>query len=218
MSELPGTLRFQEKLSMTNLTLFHTAENHCSTFDALAQKISPHATLTHVVRPDWLHRARFGVDSSLSAEIKAEVGKAENALCTCTSIADIAAQAGALRIDRPMMDAAAATGGPVLMVFCLKSTLRPSTELLTQAFLDIGRTPRIQPLPLTELWSMFGSGKTKQFTKQIAKHIDATIAEYPDMSCVVLAQASMAQAALYVVSDIPIFSSPELALRHALNK
>ena len=201
---------------MTKLTLFHTADVHRATFDTLARRIAPEAQLSHVVRPDWLERAQKGIDVALSDEIQAEISRAPKALCTCTSIAEVATQVGALRIDRPMMDAAATTGGPVLMTYCLDSTAGPSRDLLYRAFADIGREPSISMLALTDLWPLFQTGETKEFAQQIAKRIDDTLDDQSDVTCVVLAQASMAEAAQHVTTNVPVLSSPELALRHAL--
>lgn len=201
---------------MTKLTLFHTADVHRATFDTLARRIAPDAQLSHVVRPDWLARAQDGIDVALSDEIQAEISRAPKALCTCTSIAEVATQVGALRIDRPMMDAAAATGGPVLIAYCLDSTAGPSRDLLCQAFADIGQTPNIRMLPMTDLWILFQTGETEEFVRQIAKRIDDTLNDQSDATCVVLAQASMAEAAQHVTTSAPVLSSPELALRYAL--
>ncbi len=210
-----GALFCIEK-KMTDLTLFHTADVHRDTFDALARRIAPGARLAHVVRPDWLERAQLGIDVRLSNEIQAEIAATPNALCTCTSIAGVATQAGAIRIDRPMMETAAATGGPVLMAYCLKSTLVPSGDLLKSAFLERGETPAIRTLPLLTLWELFTTGQTDRFAKEIAKHIDSALRLWPDTTAVVLAQASMARAAEHVATTIPVLSSPELALRRGL--
>ncbi|SLN20345.1 hypothetical protein TRL7639_00498 [Falsiruegeria litorea R37] len=201
---------------MTDLTLFHTAHVHRDTFDTLAERLAPNAKLAHVIRPDWLERAQGGIDVALSDEIQAEIALAPNALCTCTSIAQVAVDAGALRIDRPMMDAAAATRGPVLMAYCLDSTLEPSSALLTQAFLDAGLAPNIHPFPLRDLWNLFETGQAEEFAEQIANRIDSNLCLHPEITCVVLAQASMAQASHYVTTPVPVLSSPELALRQAL--
>jgi hypothetical protein len=201
---------------MTDLTLFHTAEVHRATFDKLAQRIAPTARLIHVVRPDWLDRAQGGIDVELSDEIQTEIADASNALCTCTTIADVATQAGAIRVDRPMMEMAAATSGPVLMAYCLQSTLIPSSDLLKSAFEERRQPATIRTLPLMTLWELFTSGQVDQFSKGIADHIDNAVRLWPDTTAVVLAQASMAQAAQHVTTAIPVLSSPELALRRGL--
>lgn len=201
---------------MTDLTLFHTADVHCATFDALAARIAPDARLAHVVRPDWLARAQGGIGDDLAAEIIHTIGAAPGSLCTCTTIGAVAAEAGAIRIDWPMMQMAARCGGEVLLVFCLESTEVPSGELLREAFRQEGRSPRYRTLALPELWSMFTEGDSDGFARAIATRIDAELDLWPDIACVVLAQASMAGAAGYTRATVPVLSSPELALRAAL--
>jgi len=202
---------------MTNdLTLFHTASVHRATFTEIAARVAPDVQLTHVVRPDWLERAQDGIDATLSAEIQQLIAQSPNALCSCTTIGEEAALAGALRIDRPMMDLAASTGGPVLMAYCLDSTLEPSQSLLTEAFTALDKPARIEPLPLTDLWPLFTSDQTDQFAQAIAQRVDAAVEQNPNVTCVVLAQASMASAAQYTATDIQVLSSPELALRAGL--
>ncbi|GAA6194125.1 hypothetical protein [Phaeobacter sp. NW0010-22] len=199
-----------------DLTLFHTASVHRTTFTRIAARIAPGVQLTHVVRPDWLERAQGGIDATLSAEIQHLIAQSPNALCSCTTIGEEAALAGALRIDQPMMDLAASTGGPVLMAYCLDSTLEPSRALLTQAFTAADKPAAIQPLPLTDLWPLFASGQTDQFAQQIAQRIDAAVEQHPTVTCVVLAQASMAAAAQHTTANVRVLSSPELALRAGL--
>ncbi len=199
-----------------DLTLFHTASVHRTTFTEIAARIAPDVQLTHVVRPDWLERAQGGIDATLSTEIQQLIAQSPNALCSCTTIGEEAALAGALRIDRPMMDLAASTGGPVLMAYCLDSTLEPSQALLIAAFNALDKPASIQPLPLTDLWPLFTSGQTDQFAQDIAQRVDAAVEQNPSVTCVILAQASMAPAAQYTTTDIQVLSSPELALRAGL--
>lgn len=202
---------------MHELTLFHTAEVHRQTFDALAEKIAAEATLSHVVRPDWLERAQQGIDPSLATEIADAVGSVEHALCTCTTIGDVAEQAGALRIDWPMMQKAASTRRPTLLVYCLESTLTPSTTLLARAYKNIGIEPMIEPLPLTDLWQLFENGTIREFEQAICQRVKEALRTRPEIASVVLAQASMAGVAALIKTDVPVLSSPETALRAALS-
>lgn len=201
---------------MTDLTLFHTAEVHRATFDALAARIAPDARLDHVVRPDWLARAQAGIGKDLAAEITRTIAAKPASLCTCTTIGAVAAEAGAIRIDWPMMQAAARCDGEVLLVFCLESTRVPSGNLLEEAFHQLGTPPHHRTLALPDLWPMFTQGDTDGFARAIAARIDAELTLWPDIACVVLAQASMAGAAGYTRAPVPVLSSPELALRAAL--
>lgn len=200
---------------MTDLTLFHTADVHVATFDALA----PEARLEHVVRPDWLERAQGGIDGDLEQEIAEAIGAAPApALCTCTTLGEVAERHGATRIDWPMMQEAARTGGPVLMAYCLDSTAKPSKALLERAFLENGQSGDIRSLPLTGLWHHFTDGNTQQFHAQIAEWVSVALAAAPDTTCVVLAQASMAGAAelLRGRTDVPVLASPEIAVKALL--
>ncbi len=197
---------------MPNLTLLHTSGAHCATFDALAAK----AELAHIVRPDLLERAQTGIDSRLYNDISCIVTAAATpVLCTCTTIGEAAEAAGAVRIDWPMMQEAARLGSPLLMAYCLHSTLGPSQALLNRAFAPI--IPKLDLLDLSALWPLFEAGESAAFGCAIAEQVALAMNTKPFRS-VVLAQASMAGAAQYLAdtTDVPVLSSPLLAIRACL--
>lgn len=199
------------------LTLIHTAEVHKATFDALRDHLAPGADLHHVIRPDWLTRARAG-DESINTELADTIAAAPGpTLCTCTTLGPLAESLGALRIDWPMMQAAAHTGGSILLAYALDSTYEPSLALLDRALEATGTRQKVHPLPLTQYWPLFEAGEHAAFTSVIAGEIRQAAMTLPKLSCVVLAQASMAPAADRL-SDmrVPVLASPELALRAAL--
>lgn len=199
---------------MSKYSLFHTAEIHTQTFDAL----SPEAELTHVVRPDWLQRAQGGIDLKLRAEIqKAIQAEQDPVLCSCTTIGEVAEEAGAVRIDWPMMQEAARLGGPVLLAYCLSSTAAPSEALLRRAF---GKEdPEVNHLHLNQHWSLFAAGDTEGFAATLAGSIQEAVQE-GGYACVVLAQASMAGAAekLRDICKVPVLASPALAAKYMAQK
>lgn len=199
---------------MPKYSLFHTAEIHAQTFDAL----SPAAELTHVTRPDWLQRAQGGIDADLRMEIQRAIQAAEGpALCSCTTIGEVAEEAGAVRIDWPMMQEAARLGGPVLLAYCLSSTAAPSEALLRRAF---GKEdPKVSHLLLAQHWPLFEAGKSEGFAAALAGSIQEAVQE-GDYACVVLAQASMAGAEekLRDVSTVPVLASPALAAKYMAQK
>ncbi|OIQ37850.1 MAG: hypothetical protein BM558_12655 [Roseobacter sp. MedPE-SW] len=200
---------------MPALTLFHTAQIHVATFNALA----PQAELTHVVREDWLERAQGGIDAELEREIKATLQAVKDpVLCSCTTIGEVAEAAGATRIDWPMMQQAVQIGGPVLLAYCLDSTLEPSSALLRRAFLDANLPADFLALDLTALWPLFETGDTQAFAEAIASAITTEVKARPDIAAVVLAQASMreARAACNLHLEIPVLASPEIALQTLL--
>ncbi|KIC36834.1 hypothetical protein [Leisingera sp. ANG-M7] len=197
---------------MPDLTLLHTAEVHVETFRALA----PRADLNQQVRTDWLERAQGGIDVRLEAEIAAAIARADGpVLCTCTTLGPAAEKAGATRIDWPMMQEAARTGGPVLMAYCLESTAEPSEALLRHAF--GARDPELTCLELGQHWPLFEAGDSAGFAAAVAEDVAEALAAM-DFACVVLAQASMAGAAelLRERTRVPVLASPEIAVRALL--
>jgi len=199
------------------LTLIHTAKVHEATFDALRDRLSPGADLVHMTRPDWLTRTRAG-DDSVSQELAQAIAEAPGiTICTCTTLGEAAEALGALRIDWPMMQAAAKTDGAIMLAYALDSTYEPSLALLDRALEATGTRHKVHPLPLTQYWPLFEAGETEAFTSVVAGEIRQAAMTLPKLSCVVLAQASMAPAAERLVDmRVPVFASPEMALRAAL--
>jgi len=204
------------------LTLFHTAHVHKATFDVLRDRIAPDTALDHKVRTDWLTRAQDGIGDALRNEITDAVRAAPGrVVCTCTSIGMIAADAGAIRIDQPMMNEAArlanSKSGAILMVYCLKSTLEPSVALLDDALAQLNHPAKVHTLSLAEFWPLFEAGQSTAFTSVIAAAVRNAVGDVPNLTCVVLAQASMASAATMLDDlEVPVLASPEMALRAAL--
>lgn len=201
-----------------HLTFLHTAQVHCATFDGLRDRLTPDTPLEHIVRKDWLDRARAGIDDQLRGEVIQKIQSIRTpVICTCTTLGEIAEAAGAIRIDRPMMRRAAETWGDVLLVYTLKSTEIPSRTLLQQEMEKAGNSGQIAPLNLERHWHLFESGHPHAFARGIATDIRTALTQRSGIKTVVLAQASMAGAAM-LLSDlqIPVLASPVLALKEGL--
>lgn len=196
------------------LSLLHTAASHTARFEALRDQMAPGVTLNHTVREDWLKAAQGGVSDALAEEVSAWIRAQDGpVLCTCTTLGPFAEAAGALRIDRPLMREAARIGGPVVMAYCLDSTLAPSKALLRE---EMGAESDIQTLDLTQHWSLFETGDLAGFEMALASDIRETA---PNSGCVVLAQASMAGAATLLQDlPVPVLASPELAFQAMLQR
>jgi hypothetical protein len=201
------------------VTLLHTSPVHVATFDGLRDRLDPEAVLAHEVREDWLAQARVdGVTDTLASEITALVRSAESpVLCTCSTLGEAAAEAGAIRIDAPMMQRATEIGGKVLLVYVLESTRHASETLLRDALEASGQPGNYQALGLPALWDMFEAGDHAGFTKAIADAVTEVVQDQSDFRVVVLAQASMA-GAVDALKALPVItlSSPEPALQAAL--
>ena len=200
------------------LTLLHTAQIHQDAFDALRDRIAPGRALRHVVRPDWLARSQAGVPDDVAAEIAEAVAQAKGGvLCTCTTIGAAAEAAGALRVDWPMMQDAARSGGDVLLVYTLESTRAPSLALLERALGETGQGADVHLLALTQFWPLFEAGERDAFEAAIAGGVRDALRDITGLGAVVLAQGSMAGAAGRLADlGIPVLASPELALTCAL--
>ena len=198
--------------------LFHTAQVHCETFDHLRDAIAPGVEIVHHVHEHWLDRARNGKGDDLSTEIDRHLRQIEGpVLCTCSTIGPMAEAAGALRIDWPMMQAAAQLGGRAMLVYCLDSTLEPSRLLLQRAIEEAGTEQDIECLSLSHHWPIFETGEANLFALEIAKSVEEVLLETREITAVVLAQVSMAGAADKLSHVEPlVLSSPRLALEAVL--
>ena len=202
------------------ITLLHTSPVHCATFDRLRDQLDSEAVLIHKVREDWLEQAQAGGDDAgLNADISAFVASATGpVLCTCSTLGDAAATAGAIRIDAPMMQTAAQIGGKVLLTYVLDSTREPSERLLSEAMATTDQPGNYILLGLPDLWSLFEKGDHEGFCSAITRKVVDTLQSQPDIRVVVLAQASMANAADFLKAhSVVVLSSPKLALQAALD-
>lgn len=201
------------------ITLLHTSPVHIAPFKALAKRIAPEVELIQVVREDWLKQARkHGLRQSLIEEVAETVHKSKGTvICTCTSLCPAAESAGAIRIDGPMMQEASRIGGPILVVFALESTRKPTMELMNSALLAADQEAEVVPLFLGEFWPLFEAGETEAFIACITTAVRHAVADH-NIACVTLAQASMAPAAERLTDlGIPVLTSPEMAFRAALD-
>ena len=216
-------------MSRRVLGLLHTAEAHRVRFDRLLTELAPqNVGWVHSVREILLRQAldTFPVNT-IAAGIEAALAKlqsqgARQILCTCSSVGGMAEQVGkqmglpTLRVDRPMAEAAVATGRHILVAACLSSTLGPTTQLLNEVAHAQNRRIEIETLLMENAWPLFQAGDEVGFSRQIASLILAT---RPQPDAIVLAQASMADAAeLLKQSPVPVFSSPRLGVATALRR
>ncbi|QFT91321.1 hypothetical protein FIU86_00575 [Roseovarius sp. THAF9] len=201
------------------ITLLHTAEVHRQRFDRIRDRIAPDLILKHVARRRWLQRAQDGIDAALEEEIAGVIARAPGpVLCTCTTLGPVAEVSGAMRVDWPMMRAAAQAQGPVLMAFCLESTCAPSLALLERALAEDGTPQKVYPLPMPQYWPLFEAGEADAFDAVIAGEVRQAVEAQGDVAVVVLAQASMDGAAARLKDlNVPVLSCPELALRAVLD-
>jgi hypothetical protein len=208
------------------VTLLHTAEIHRATFAALRDTATPDIALVQHVHPEWLTTAQSGgITADPTDRMRRLIDCAPGpVVCTCTTLGPVAETLGAIRIDRPMMEAAARptdrTPAGILVVFALESTRIPTLSLLSGCIRAADTTPRITPritpLFLPALWPLFTSGDIAGFHREIAAAIKHRMSVETGITTVILAQASMAGAAP-LLAGIParVLASPRTALEYA---
>ncbi|MEU9859319.1 aspartate/glutamate racemase family protein [Streptomyces sp. NPDC047971] len=203
------------------LGLLHTSAVHVPVFDALRDRHHPELDLRHHVVEELLERARaegphavVGAVRDALAEALADGARA--VLCTCSTIGAVAERCAAelgvpvLRVDRPM--AAEAVGWErIVVVASVRSTLAPTLDLLREESGD--RTSFVTTLVVDGAWERFEAGDRDGYLDTVAAAVDRVD---PDGGgVVVLAQASMADAAERTTTPLPVLSSPRLGLAAA---
>ncbi|MEV6421173.1 aspartate/glutamate racemase family protein [Streptomyces sp. NPDC051662] len=201
------------------LALLHTSPVHIPVFDALRDADHPGLVLRHLVDESLLSRARAEGPDAVAADVESAlaVAVAEGAtaaLCTCSTIGEVAERAApalgvpVLRVDRPMAVAAAAADR-VVVVAALDSTLGATVALIRQEAGE--RRIEVRTVLVEGAWERFEAGDRDGYLNAVAAAVDAVT----EADVIVLAQASMADAAERATSDIPVFSSPRPGLNAA---
>jgi len=208
------------------IAFLHTAQVHVATFNTLVNALSQDVECEHHVAPDLLERAQADGLAAVAYEttvLLAKLAQADAVLCSCSTLGPLAdavakTHPNVIRVDRPLMEAAAKAGPNVMVAICLQSTRDATLELLQSCASQIGETitPRLVLCDLA--WPFFEQGATAGFATKIADTINAVIAQHGKPDCIVLAQASMRVATSELSGlDIPVLSSPSLATRRLLD-
>jgi len=139
---------------------------------------------------------------------------ADAVLCTCSTLGplvDLVNNPRYIRIDRPLMEAAAEIGPKPLVVVTLESARLAAEALL----MDVrGSDLDASILICDEAWSYYVDGDLAAYAEAVAEHVrDA----WEGHDCVVLAQASIASVAgLLPEVTVPVLSAPDLAVTRTL--
>jgi hypothetical protein len=193
-----------------------TAKIHVATFNALFAEKAPDAQLLHVVREDLLAQAQVGGLESVAESFfnaMTELAEADAILCTCSTLGPLVDQLNspkAVRIDRPVMEAAASVGPKPLLAICLESTRAGSLELLMGAGSNLTPTVHV----CSDAWAFFEAGDMAGFADSIVASVQGASAGH---ECVGLGQASMRVAEPFLRDlGMPVLSSPSLAVDKAI--
>jgi hypothetical protein len=211
---------------MTRIGFLHTAAVHEATFARLVKERDATAEVLHITRPELLARARsHGLEDSVllagvaAATADLETGDLDVAVCTCSTIGALVERPAApnrvavLRGDRPMARLAIERAGRIAVVATVASTLAPTVELLHEEATKAAVVVDIETKPCLDAWTFFEAGELSAYLQAVAQFVDAIPAEF---TSVVLAQASMMDAAALTALPNRVFCSPQSAVDEAL--
>jgi aspartate/glutamate racemase len=212
---------------VSTIGFLHTSPAHVTTFDRLVADASVGAAVVTLVDESLLARARtLGPDHpTVVGGVRAAIdalagGGADTIVCTCSTIGAVAEAVGdeldrrVVRVDRPMaeraVELAGDVAGRVLVVAALANTVGPTRDLIASIAAERGASIEVQVRVVAGAWSRFEADDHDGYLAAIAGALEAGA---DDCDVVVLAQASMADAADRVDIGVPVLSSPWSAVR-----
>ena len=211
---------------MSHLTFLHTAEMNAAVLGGLMAELAPDIEVRHVLHSEYLDEAIR--DGAISAELvervrssmrEAAAGGASVVVCSCSTIGgagefeDEAAGAKFMRIDRAMAERAVAAGSRIGVAACLESTVGPTTALIRKVAAEAGKDIEIRTILLAGAWAKFKAGDAEGYISDIVAGLRRSS---NGLEAIVLAQASMARAAVCGELGIPVLSSPRLGVESAI--
>lgn len=210
------------------ITFLHTARPNVALFHQLVTTMAPSVRVRHELLESVLLGAvgTGEVTDVMRQETEVTIRRlvAEGArliVCTCSTIGGVAeatqvdTDVRVMRIDRPMAEAAVASGCRIVVAATLPSTLRPTIELIQQVAAAAGQAAEIVELLCASAWQEFERGDAARYAEAIVETVCGA-ARSGDV--VVLAQASMAPAAGPInAMGIRALASPESGVRAALD-
>ena len=198
------------------IACLHTAASNIAVFDtaAIALGISP-GVLRHEVRADLLAAAEHA--GHLTADIAAATASALLALAeyadvvvlTCSTLGPVvenirSPQAPILRTDEALAATALKAAGNVVVLCTVQTTLEPTSRLFHTAEVRL----------VAGAWELFRAGNIDGYLTTIARAADQAYSA--GASVVVLAQASMSDAAIRVTAGPAPLTSALAGLAAAL--
>lgn len=213
---------------MQTLALLHTSPTLSPMFNELTARIIPGVRVLHFVDESLIKNtiASGRLEKSTMRRLIDLVGStfdagADVTLVTCSSIGpavDVAIQLHdqpVLRVDRPMAEAAAATGQRIGVLATLSTTLKPTADLVRRVAEEQGKQIEIVEHICEGAFDAVMAGDGATHDRIVGLGLTEAM---KGMDAIVLAQASMARVLATLPEgavSAPVFSSPELGVERA---
>lgn len=211
--------------SNPHLSLVHTGEIHCPTFEKLILQIAPEITYEQFVREDLLLRA--GQAGGVTKEIAEETEQfllevadrgTDGILMTCSTLGIVSDQTQLnipiTRVDRALARESFRQGSNILVLVAAESTVPATTQLFETEAAKASGNCAVQIETVEGAWAHYLNGDMAQYHQVIANAIASKLNRYDKIA---LGQISM-NPALNLLSGKTdqVLTSPELGLRAAL--
>jgi Asp/Glu/hydantoin racemase len=213
---------------MPTLALLHTSPTLSPLFNDLAAKHAPGVRVLHFVDESLIKNtiAAGRLEKATMRRLIDLVGStfdagADAVLVTCSSVGpavDMAAELHdrpVLRVDRPMAEAAVATGRRIGVLATLSTTLGPTADLVRRVATEQGAEVEIVEHLCEGAFEAVMAGNGAEHDRIVGSALTEAM---QGVDAIVLAQASMARV-LATLPDgavpAPVFSSPELGMSRA---
>ncbi|MES1973994.1 MAG: aspartate/glutamate racemase family protein [Pseudomonadota bacterium] len=213
---------------MQTLALLHTSPTLSPMFNELTARIIPGVRVLHFVDESLIKNtiASGRLEKSTMRRLIDLVGStfdagADVTLVTCSSIGpavDVAIQLHdqpVLRVDRPMAEAAVATGQRIGVLATLSTTLKPTADLVRRVAEEQGKQIEIVEHICEGAFDAVMAGDGATHDRIVGLGLTEAM---KGMDAIVLAQASMARVLATLPEgavSAPVFSSPELGVERA---
>lgn len=208
------------------IACLHTAESNIAVYEAAAKALGlPAGILRHHVRADLLLAAeKVG---HLTEEILAETAAlllhlaedADAVVLNCSTLGPAVSQVAAgamapiIRADATLADEAVKTGGKVIILCTVETTIAPTTTLFKAAAKATSAEIEVRLVP--GAWAHFRAGDLPAYLTAIADAVKAAHDEGP--VTIAFAQASMTDAGRLLPASYPQpMSGPTTALSAAM--
>lgn len=205
------------------IACLHTAASNISVFDAAAEALGVGAeVLRHEVRADLLAAAESAgqltddIVTSTASALLALAQHADVVLLTCSTLGPVveglSTNIPILRTDQALAAAAVRSGGNIVVLCAVETTLAPTSRLFHTAALHTNANVEVRRVPAA--WALFKAGDIDGYLATVAKAADAAYAE--GATLVALGQASMSAAAVRVTAGPAPLTSASTGLSAAL--
>ncbi|MFI5696362.1 aspartate/glutamate racemase family protein [Kribbella sp. NPDC051586] len=207
---------------MTRIAFLHTGAVVIPTFAGLAAELLPDVEVQNLLDDKIVGDLGRGVAPEQIEQRLADLGGAavaagaEAVLFTCSSISQYAGPLAdrlgvpVYRVDEAMADEAVQAGERVSVIATLQTTMAPTAALLRERAELLGRTVQIEETVVPDAFEAAVAGDRDRHNALIAAAIKDRAAV---SDVIVLAQASMASAAVGLDVQVPVLTSPESGVR-----